>query len=67
MLCMCMIVDNTQVFKSLPEDERKYWHSHKYEVESGLLYLDVGIVGSPVTFDYADSTQTMGFIPSRFF
>lgn len=64
---MYTIVDNTQVFKSLPEDEKKYWHSHKYEVESGLLYLNVGIVGSPVTFDRADSTQTKGFIPSRSF
>lgn len=22
-----------------PEEEKKYWHSHKYEVESGLLML----------------------------
>ncbi|KAH7914968.1 hypothetical protein BJ138DRAFT_1142674 [Hygrophoropsis aurantiaca] len=29
-----------KVFKSLPEGEKKYWHSHKYEVESGLLYLE---------------------------
>ncbi|KIJ69235.1 hypothetical protein HYDPIDRAFT_80637 [Hydnomerulius pinastri MD-312] len=28
------------VFKSLPEEEKKYWHSHKYEVESGVLYLE---------------------------
>ena len=25
-----------RLFKSLPEEEKKYWHSHKYEVESGL-------------------------------
>ncbi|KAH7924576.1 DUF1264-domain-containing protein [Leucogyrophana mollusca] len=29
-----------QVFKSLPEEEKKFWHSHKYEVESGVLYLE---------------------------
>ncbi|KAF9246272.1 hypothetical protein BU15DRAFT_70379 [Melanogaster broomeanus] len=28
------------VFKSLPEEEKKYWHSHQYEVESGVLYLE---------------------------
>lgn len=27
------------VFKKLPDEEKKYWHSHKYEVESGLLML----------------------------
>ncbi|KAK8847344.1 hypothetical protein IAR55_005201 [Kwoniella newhampshirensis] len=27
------------VFVDLPEDEKKYWHSHKYEVESGMLML----------------------------
>ncbi|KAJ8598004.1 DUF1264-domain-containing protein [Rhizopogon salebrosus TDB-379] len=29
-----------RVFKSLPEEEKKYWHSHKYEVESGILYME---------------------------
>ncbi|KAI0647119.1 DUF1264-domain-containing protein [Trametes meyenii] len=28
-----------KMFTSLPEEEKKYWHSHKYEVESGLLQL----------------------------
>ncbi|KAH9820129.1 embryo-specific protein [Melampsora americana] len=26
-----------QKFNSLPEEEKVYWHSHKYEVESGVL------------------------------
>jgi len=30
-----------KVFKELPKEEKKYWHSHKYEVESGLLQLQV--------------------------
>lgn len=29
-----------QIFKSLPEEEKRYWHSHKYEVESGILCLE---------------------------
>lgn len=49
------VLDNTQVFKSLPEEEKKYWHSHKYEVESGLLYLDVRPIVSSVISDHADT------------
>jgi len=26
-----------KLFKTLDDNEKKYWHSHKYEVESGLL------------------------------
>jgi len=26
-----------KVFKTLPEEEKRYWHSHVYEVKSGLL------------------------------
>ncbi|KAF7773678.1 hypothetical protein Agabi119p4_5845 [Agaricus bisporus var. burnettii] len=28
-----------KIFEGLPEEEKKYWHSHKYEVESGLLQM----------------------------
>jgi hypothetical protein len=27
------------LFKSLPEKEKKFWHSHKYEVQSGMLCM----------------------------
>ncbi|KAI1305600.1 hypothetical protein EDD11_004891 [Mortierella claussenii] len=30
-------VISEKLFKSLDENEKKYWHSHKYEVESGVL------------------------------
>jgi len=29
------------LFDRLPKEERKFWHSHKYEVESGVLQLEV--------------------------
>ncbi|GAA5831033.1 hypothetical protein JCM11251_005116 [Rhodosporidiobolus azoricus] len=32
------VVDE-EVFRNLPEDEKKYWHSHKHEVESGQLNI----------------------------
>jgi hypothetical protein len=28
-----------KLFEGLPSDEKKYWHSHKHEVESGMLKL----------------------------
>lgn len=28
---------SAKLFKSLPADEKKYWHSHNYEVKSGVL------------------------------
>ncbi|KAH9951218.1 DUF1264-domain-containing protein [Amylocystis lapponica] len=30
-----------KIFASLPQEEKKYWHSHKYEVESGFLQIQV--------------------------
>ncbi|KAM5532027.1 hypothetical protein V8D89_014278 [Ganoderma adspersum] len=47
-LDQCVIYDSNkkdarligpQMFKSLPQEEKKFWHSHKHEVESGLLQL----------------------------
>lgn len=28
-----------RMYESLPEEERRYWHSHRYEVHSGLLIM----------------------------
>ena len=28
-----------QLFETLPEEEKIYWHSHKYEVQSGTLQV----------------------------
>ncbi|KAH7351952.1 hypothetical protein KP509_19G021900 [Ceratopteris richardii] len=28
-----------KVFLSLPEDEKRLWHSHEYEVKSGVLFM----------------------------
>ncbi|GAA5963771.1 hypothetical protein JCM3765_006846 [Sporobolomyces pararoseus] len=32
-------VISEEIFDSLPKEEQKYWHSHKFEVESGMLCL----------------------------
>lgn len=28
-----------KMFENLPDEEKKYWHSHAYEVKSGLLVM----------------------------
>ncbi|KAF8498352.1 DUF1264-domain-containing protein [Gautieria morchelliformis] len=43
-----------KVFSTLPENERVYWHSHKYEVESGLLQLHVKSMVSGLVTDPAE-------------
>ncbi|GAA98192.1 uncharacterized protein L969DRAFT_93200 [Mixia osmundae IAM 14324] len=30
---------SADVYKTLDDEEKKYWHSHKYEVESGMLVV----------------------------
>ena len=30
---------SAKLFEELPEEEKVYWHSHKYEVESGTLQV----------------------------
>lgn len=43
-----------KLFDELPQDERKYWHSHKYEVESGMLQLQVKNVVPGTAADIAE-------------
>ncbi len=30
---------SSKLFEGLPEEEKMYWHSHKYEVQSGTLQV----------------------------
>ncbi|KAI0797938.1 DUF1264-domain-containing protein [Abortiporus biennis] len=43
-------IANEKTFNDLPPEEKKYWHSHNYEVQSGLLQLQVksGVPASAV-------------------
>ena len=34
-----MLKIQTQIFESLSAEEKKYWHSHEFEVMSGMLVL----------------------------
>ena len=37
-----MVSEN--LFLTLPEEEKKLWHSHEYEVKGGLLFIQ-GVLG----------------------
>ncbi|KAF8896503.1 DUF1264-domain-containing protein [Infundibulicybe gibba] len=43
-----------KIFESLPREEKKYWHSHKYEIESGLLQMQLKAVVPDVVSDAAE-------------
>ncbi|KAI8084002.1 uncharacterized protein B0P05DRAFT_535810 [Gilbertella persicaria] len=45
------------LFKSLPEEEKKYWHSHKYEVESGMLVMTAKPMVPDVLVSAAEKEQ----------
>ncbi|GAA5951404.1 hypothetical protein JCM21900_004399 [Sporobolomyces salmonicolor] len=47
------------IFVSLPEEEKKYWHSHKYEVESGQLTLQSKSLVPTVAEDVAEQSAMM--------
>ena len=32
-----------KLFETLPEEEKVYWHSHKYEVQSGTLQVCISV------------------------
>jgi hypothetical protein len=40
-----------KLFETLPMKEKRYWHSHKHEVESGMLKLGMkSLVPSELSF-----------------
>ncbi|KAL2924040.1 Oil body-associated protein 1A [Bienertia sinuspersici] len=47
------------LFMTLPDAEKKMWHSHEYEVKSGVLFLP-GVPGAIQRQDLAKVAQTYG-------
>ena len=47
------------LFLTLPDAEKRLWHSHEYEVKSGVLFLP-GVPGSIQRQDLAKVAQTYG-------
>uniref|UniRef100_A0A803LTG6 Oil body-associated protein 1A n=2 Tax=Chenopodium quinoa TaxID=63459 RepID=A0A803LTG6_CHEQI len=47
------------LFMTLPDAEKRLWHSHEYEVKSGVLFLP-GVPGAMQRPDLAKVAQTYG-------
>ncbi|KAL8143851.1 hypothetical protein V2J09_016883 [Rumex salicifolius] len=47
------------LFRGLPDEEKRMWHSHEYEVKSGVLFMP-GIPGPVERQDLAKVSQTYG-------
>lgn len=43
-----------KIFDSLPAEEKRYWHSHKYEVESGYLQMQANSLVPGAVTDLAE-------------
>ncbi|CAG8750454.1 12936_t:CDS:2, partial [Acaulospora colombiana] len=56
---------SAKVFLTLPEEEKKYWHSHVYEasnVKSGILILPFGSAVPSVIADATEKKVMEGFV-----
>jgi len=48
-----------KMFDTLPAEEKKYWHSHKYEVESGYMQLQTSSVVPESLTDAAEQPAVL--------
>ena len=46
-----------RIYKTLPEDERRLWHSHVYEVKSGMLILPTPAVTPTAVWEAAETAE----------
>lgn len=46
-----------RLYKTLPEEERKLWHSHVYEVKSGMLILPTPAAVPSAVWDIAEQKE----------
>ena len=48
---------SARLYKTLPEEERRLWHSHVYEVKSGMLIMPTPTVVSSAAWDLAEQKE----------
>jgi hypothetical protein len=46
-----------RLYKELPSDERKLWHSHVYEVKSGMLIMPKPVAISDAVWEEAENKE----------
>ena len=47
----------SRLYKTLPEEERKLWHSHVYEVKSGMLIMPTPAVVPTAVWEAAEQKE----------
>lgn len=52
-------VVSEELFLTLPDDEKRFWHSHEYEVKSGVLFMP-GLPGPVERQDLDKVAKTYG-------
>jgi hypothetical protein len=53
-----------RIYETLPESERKLWHSHEYEVKSGILIMPCTSKVTPAAvWDKAETTEMEQVLP----
>ena len=46
-----------RLYKSLPEDERRLWHSHVFEVKSGMLIMPNSSMVPEAAWEQAETKE----------
>ncbi|RMJ24825.1 DUF1264 domain protein [Aspergillus sp. HF37] len=53
-----------RLFKSLPPEERKLWHTHEFEVKSGMLIMPTLSTVPSAVWDVAETSEMRDLIPN---
>ncbi|KAJ5568417.1 hypothetical protein N7450_010903 [Penicillium hetheringtonii] len=52
-----------RVFRTLPEEERKLWHTHEFEVKSGMLVMPAPVRVAAPAWDAAETAEMEDIVP----
>ncbi|KAJ5098591.1 hypothetical protein N7532_005592 [Penicillium argentinense] len=52
-----------RIFRTLPTEERKLWHTHEYEVKSGMLIMPAPVGAAAPAWDVAETAEMEDIVP----
>lgn len=52
-----------RIFRTLPEEERKLWHTHEFEVKSGMLIMPAPVGIAAPAWDAAETAEMEDIVP----
>lgn len=53
-----------RLFEALPSEERKLWHTHEFEVKSGMLIMPTPSAVPHAAWDVAETSEMRDLIPN---